>query len=112
MAPKQRSVQVKEGALSTVTKILQYSPPEMLRGLLGSISISSFVASLLAGREPAITAAAVRLAELLMLKLPDVFAPMFLKVRLPQAWIWLCLPAHLLACTDPYTKNLLEKPGM
>jgi hypothetical protein len=71
--------QVKEGSLSTVTKILQYSPPEMLKGLLKNIAISSFIASLLASRESPILAVAVRLSELLMLKLPDIFTTMFLK---------------------------------
>ena len=73
------SEQVREKALSTIIKILQYSPPEMLKSLLKSITISSFVASLLSSRDTAVLAVGMRLSELLMLKLPEVFATMFLK---------------------------------
>ena len=72
-------MQVKNKSLSTITKTLQYCPPAMLHGLLHDIPISAFIAALLASREPATLAVGVRLSELLMLKLPDVFTNMFLK---------------------------------
>lgn len=74
-------------------KTLQYCPPEMLRGLLRDIPISSFIASLLASRDAAVLAAGVRLSELLMLKLPDVFATMFLKEGVVHALEQLSLEA-------------------
>ena len=73
------SMQVKNKSLSTITKTLQYCPPAMLHGLLQDIPISAFIAALLASREPATLVVGVRLSELLMLKLPDVFTNMFLK---------------------------------
>ena len=70
---------MKNKSLQTIIKILQYCPPELLRGLLLDIHISSFIAALLTSRDAATLAVGVRLAELLMTKLPDIFNDMFLK---------------------------------
>ncbi len=71
--------QVREKVLSIIIKVIQYSPSELLEALLKGIPISSFVASLLGSRCTNILAVGVRLSELLMLKLPGIFATMFLK---------------------------------
>ena len=72
-------MQVREKVLSIIVKIMQYGPPDLLEALLKGIPISSFIASLLGNRDTAILAVGVRLSELLMLKLPAIFATMFLK---------------------------------
>ena len=72
-------LQVREKVLSIILKVMQYSSPELLRALLKGIPVSSFIASLLGVRDTGVLAVGVRLSELLMLKLPDVFATMFLK---------------------------------
>lgn len=72
-------MQVREKVLSIIVKIVQYSPPDLLLTLLKRIPISSFIASLLGSRDSGVLATGVRLAELLMLKLPETFVTMFLK---------------------------------
>lgn len=73
------TLQVREKVLSIIIKVVQYSPPDLLLPLLKGIPISSFIASLLGSQDTAVLAVGVRLSELLMLKLPDTFATMFLK---------------------------------
>lgn len=76
----------------------------MLRALLKDIPISSFVASLLASRDSAVLAAGVRLSELLMLKLPDVFTTMFLKEGVVHALEQLSLDAPSMPSSSDRTK--------
>ena len=72
-------LQVKNKALQTIVKILQYTPAESLTNLLEAIPISSFTAGLFSSQEPTTTAAALRTAELLQIKLPKIFTSMLLK---------------------------------
>lgn len=68
-------LQVKTRCLATITKMVHHASGDMLRELLRDVTISSFIASLLSTREGTTSAAAVRLAELLMDKLPEVILP-------------------------------------
>ena len=65
---------MKARCLSTITKAVHYASADMLRELLRDVTISSFIASLLSTRDGTTNATAVRLAELLMAKLPEVKA--------------------------------------
>ena len=70
---------VRKPCLGTITKLLHYSPAEVLNVVLLELPISHFIASLLGAQQPSITANALQMAELLMLKMPDVLSPLFLK---------------------------------
>ena len=72
-------LQVKNKALQTIVKILQYTPAESLTNLLEAIPISSFTAGLFSSQEPTTVAGALRTAELLQIKLPKIFTSMLLK---------------------------------
>lgn len=61
-------------------KIFKFSTPEMLRQLLLDVPISTFLVSLIKDNNPAMVATGVRIAEVLMEKLPDVFQTFFVKV--------------------------------
>lgn len=65
---------MKAKCLKIITKILHFARPDMLRELLQGVAISSFIAGLLASREPATLASAIVLAELLMSKLRDDYS--------------------------------------
>ncbi|KAK9803385.1 hypothetical protein WJX72_003423 [[Myrmecia] bisecta] len=71
--------QVRNSCLATISKIVHFSTPDILRTQLKDMAISSFIASLLAAKDAAVVAMALRLAEMLMDKLPDVFTKHFLK---------------------------------
>ena len=68
------SWQVRSRCLATITKVVHYASADMLREQLKDVTISSFIAGLLATKDGTTTVAAVRLAELLMSKLPEVQA--------------------------------------
>ena len=72
-------LQVKVKCLQTVIKILQYTPASGLAVLLASSPISSFTASLLTNPDATILAGGLRVAELLQLKLPEIFTTSLLK---------------------------------
>lgn len=67
-------LQVKSRCLITITKVVNYAQPDMLREQLRDVSISSFIASLLSTKDGTTNVAAVRLSEMLMTKLPEVQA--------------------------------------
>ena len=65
-------LQVKSRCLATITKAVHYATTEMLREQLRDVTISSFIATLLSTHDGTTNVTAVRLAELLMAKLPEV----------------------------------------
>lgn len=65
---------VRHKCLSTIHRFLHYSPPAQLEALLGNMAISSFLAGLISGKDSTAALMGVTLAELLMTKLPAVFA--------------------------------------
>ncbi|KAK9798991.1 hypothetical protein WJX73_009807 [Symbiochloris irregularis] len=87
------NAQVKTRCLATVTKMVHYASSDMLRKLLKDVTISSFIASLLSTREGTTNATAVRLAELLMDKLPEIYTKYFLKEGVVHAMEQLALSA-------------------
>lgn len=71
--------QVKRHSLGALTKMLYHAPATTLKSLLADLPISSLVASLLKSSDPAVVAQGMQMAEILMMKLPDVFSKFFLK---------------------------------
>ncbi|KAK9826455.1 hypothetical protein WJX81_000175 [Elliptochloris bilobata] len=63
--------QVKVRCLDAIAKVLHHGTAEQLQAVLADVPLASFVAALLGARELPTLAAAVRLAELLMGKLPE-----------------------------------------
>ena len=57
--------------------MLHHAPAPQLRALLADVPLASFVAGLLAARDAGTQAAALRLAELLMGKLPELYRRAF-----------------------------------
>lgn len=66
-------MQVRGKALQVIVKLVHFVPQDMLRELLQSVAISSFIAGLLSSTNGVTLAAAVLLAELLLVKLPDEY---------------------------------------
>lgn len=76
---------VRARCLGTITKLLAVGSPQQLQEVLADLPISSFVASLLTSRDLKAQAAAIQMAELLMAKLPQVFAGFFVKEGVAHA---------------------------
>jgi E3 ubiquitin-protein ligase TRIP12 len=64
---------VRSRCLSTIVKLIAVGSPAQLETVLADLPISSFVASLLGGRDVKAQAAAIQMAEILMAKLPNIF---------------------------------------
>ncbi|WVZ84708.1 hypothetical protein U9M48_031703 [Paspalum notatum var. saurae] len=65
--------------LSVVGKLMYYSSAEMIQSLLGTTNISSFLAGILAWKDPHVLIPALQIAEVLMEKLPEIFLKMFVR---------------------------------
>jgi E3 ubiquitin-protein ligase TRIP12 len=76
---------VRACCLATITKLLAVGSPQQLQVVLADLPISSFVAGLLTSRDLKAQAAAIQMAELLMAKLPQVFAGFFVKEGVAHA---------------------------
>jgi E3 ubiquitin-protein ligase TRIP12 len=70
---------VRHRCLATIVKALYFSTPRQLEAALKDLPISSFIASLLGGRDPKAQAYALQMGELLMEQLPGIFASYFIK---------------------------------
>jgi E3 ubiquitin-protein ligase TRIP12 len=76
---------VRARCLGTITKLLAVGSPQQLQQVLENLPISSFVAGLLTSRDLKAQAAAIQIAEILMAKLPEVFAGFFVKEGVAHA---------------------------
>ena len=76
---------VRARCLGTITKLLAVGSPQQLQTVLADLPISSFVAGLLTSRDVKAQAAAIQMAEILMTKLPQVFAGFFVKEGVAHA---------------------------
>ncbi|KIY91679.1 E3 ubiquitin-protein ligase [Monoraphidium neglectum] len=70
---------VRHRCLATVVKALYFSTPQQLEAALADLPISSFIASLLGGRDAKAQAYALQMGELLMEQLPHIFTSYFIK---------------------------------
>ncbi|KAE9616464.1 putative aminoacyltransferase, E1 ubiquitin-activating enzyme [Lupinus albus] len=70
---------VRHKCLSVTGKLMYFSTAEMLQTLLSVTNISSFLAGVLAWKDPHVLVPALQIAEILMDKLPGTFSTMFIR---------------------------------
>ncbi|XP_076894958.1 E3 ubiquitin-protein ligase UPL3-like [Bidens hawaiensis] len=70
---------VRHKSLSVIGKLMYFSTADMIRSLLGVANISSFLAGVLAWKDPQVLVPSLQIAEILMEKLPETFSKMFVR---------------------------------
>ncbi|XP_071716765.1 E3 ubiquitin-protein ligase UPL3-like isoform X2 [Rutidosis leptorrhynchoides] len=70
---------VRHKCLSVIGKLMYFSTPDMIQSLLGVANISSFLAGVLAWKDPQVLVPSLQIAEMLMEKLPETFSKMFVR---------------------------------
>ncbi|KAK3028482.1 hypothetical protein RJ639_040051 [Escallonia herrerae] len=70
---------VRHKCLSVIGKLMYFSSADMIQALLSVTNISSFLAGVLAWKDPQILVPALQIAEILMEKLPGTFSKMFVR---------------------------------
>lgn len=70
---------VKHKCLCSALKMLYHSKSESLRTVLENIPISSYLAGMLTSNDPRVVCCALQKAEILMMKLPEIFHVSFRK---------------------------------
>ncbi|CAJ1933723.1 unnamed protein product, partial [Sphenostylis stenocarpa] len=85
---------VRHKCLSVVGKLMYFSTAEMIQSLLSVTNISSFLAGVLAWKDPHVLVPALKIAEILMEKLPVTFSKMFIREGVVHAVDQLILPGN------------------
>ncbi|KAE8719128.1 E3 ubiquitin-protein ligase UPL3 [Hibiscus syriacus] len=70
---------VRHRCLSVIGKLMYFSSAEMIQNLLSVTNISSFLAGVLAWKDPHVLVPSLQIAEILMEKLPGTFSKMFVR---------------------------------
>ncbi|KAG8368087.1 hypothetical protein BUALT_Bualt15G0008800 [Buddleja alternifolia] len=70
---------VRHKCLSVIGKLMYFSAAEMIQLLINITNISSFLAGVLAWKDPQVLVSALQIAEILMEKLPGTFSKMFVR---------------------------------
>lgn len=70
---------VRHKCLSVIGKLMYFSSAEMIQSLLSVTNISSFLAGVLAWKDPHVLIPSLQIAEILMEKLPGTFSKMFVR---------------------------------
>ncbi|KAF5929917.1 hypothetical protein HYC85_000048 [Camellia sinensis] len=70
---------VRHKCLSVIGKLLYFSSADMIQTLINGTNISSFLAGVLAWKDPQVLVPALQIAEILMEKLPGTFSKMFVR---------------------------------
>ncbi|XP_060168620.1 E3 ubiquitin-protein ligase UPL3-like [Lycium barbarum] len=70
---------VRHKCLSAIGKLMYFSSANMIQSLNNVTNISSFLAGVLAWKDPQVLVPALQVAEILMEKLPEIFAKMFVR---------------------------------
>ncbi|KAM7475155.1 hypothetical protein LguiB_022398 [Lonicera macranthoides] len=70
---------VRHKCLSVIGKLMYFSTADMIESLLNVTNISSFLAGVLAWKDPQVLVPALQIAEILMEKLPEIFSKMFVR---------------------------------
>ncbi|CBI17334.3 unnamed protein product, partial [Vitis vinifera] len=73
------NVQVRNKCLSVIGKLMYFCTADMILSLLNSTNISSFLAGVLASKDPQVLIPGLQMAEILMEKLPKTFSRMFVR---------------------------------
>ncbi|KAL6954193.1 E3 ubiquitin-protein ligase upl3 [Sarracenia purpurea var. burkii] len=70
---------VRHKCLSVIGKLLYFSNADMIQTLISVTNISSFLAGVLAWKDPQVLVPALQIAEILMEKLPGIFSKVFVR---------------------------------
>ncbi|CAH8305538.1 unnamed protein product [Eruca vesicaria subsp. sativa] len=70
---------IRHKCLSVIGKLMYFSTSEMIQSLIGDTNISSFLAGVLAWKDPQVLVPALQVAEILMEKLPETFSKVFVR---------------------------------
>ncbi|WOK98807.1 E3 ubiquitin-protein ligase [Canna indica] len=70
---------VRHKCLSIIGKLMYFSSGDMIQSFLSVANISSFLAGILAWKDPQLLIPALQIAEILMEKLPGIFSKMFVR---------------------------------
>ncbi|KAL8242366.1 hypothetical protein R6Q59_012668 [Mikania micrantha] len=70
---------VRHKCLLVIGKLMYFSTADMIQSLLGVANISSFLAGVLAWKDPQVLVPSLQIAEILMEKLPETFSKMFVR---------------------------------
>ncbi|XVF67923.1 hypothetical protein PTKIN_Ptkin10aG0161000 [Pterospermum kingtungense] len=70
---------VRHKCLSVIGKLMYFSSAEMIQNLLSVTNISSFLAGVLAWKDPHVLVPSLQIADILMEKLPGTFSKMFVR---------------------------------
>ncbi|KAL0365666.1 UNVERIFIED_CONTAM: E3 ubiquitin-protein ligase UPL3 [Sesamum angustifolium] len=70
---------IRHKCLSVIGKFMYFSTSEMIQSLINVTNISSFLAGVLAWKDPQALVPALQIAEILMEKLPGTFSKMFVR---------------------------------
>ncbi|XP_076931834.1 E3 ubiquitin-protein ligase UPL3-like [Bidens hawaiensis] len=84
---------VRHKCLSVIGKLMYFSTADMIQSLLGVANISSFLAGVLAWKDPQVLIPSLQIAEILMEKLPETFSKMFVREGVVHAIEALALDA-------------------
>ncbi|KAM1987118.1 hypothetical protein ACFX15_034426 [Malus domestica] len=84
---------VRHKCVSVIGKLMYFSNAEMIQSLLSSTNISSFLAGVLAWKDPHVLVPALQVAEILMEKLPNTFSKVFVREGVVHAVDQLILPS-------------------
>ncbi|MQL95161.1 hypothetical protein Taro_027824 [Colocasia esculenta] len=86
---------VRHKCLSVIAKLMYFSTADMIQSLLSVTNISSFLAGVLAWKDPQVLIPALQIAEIVMEKLPETFSKMFVREGVVHAIDALILPNSL-----------------
>ncbi|KAH9622556.1 hypothetical protein KSS87_020079 [Heliosperma pusillum] len=84
---------VRHKCLSVIGKVMYFSNTDMISSLNNTTNISSFLAGVLAWKDPQVLVPALQIAEILMEKLPETFSKMFVREGVVHALDSLILAA-------------------
>ncbi|XP_020699967.1 E3 ubiquitin-protein ligase UPL3-like isoform X1 [Dendrobium catenatum] len=98
---------IRHRCLSVIGKLMYFSSAEMIPSLLSATNISSFLAGVLAWKDPQVLIPALQIAEILMDKLPDIFAEKFVREGVVHAIDALIVSDS--STSVPSQSSLLEK---
>ncbi|PPR97545.1 hypothetical protein GOBAR_AA23115 [Gossypium barbadense] len=70
---------IRHKCLSVIGKLMYFSSAEMIQNLLSVTNLSSFLAGILASKDPHVLVPSLKIAEILLEKLPATFSKMFVR---------------------------------
>ncbi|RWR81706.1 E3 ubiquitin-protein ligase UPL3-like protein [Cinnamomum micranthum f. kanehirae] len=92
---------VRHKCLSVIGKLMYFSTADMIQSLLSATNMASFLAGVLAWKDPQVLIPTLQIAEILMEKLPGTFSKMFVREGVVHA-------VEMLIIADPSSTVLAE----